>query len=256
MGGKLKRRHSWTDEELNILSYLRYTRHWRFKQIQTSYFPSLSLSALLGAYWRLSTEDRIRRASRTTIPITVPRNTVNHFPSAPKAHLACSSIGQGTHRSSCLASGTLTRSENNIETLALTQSSPAGGCELFIPNNSDSSRYELRPNRPSTFPPRKPQCLVDRHRFPHFFRSYKYSVDLQGLSDSDYTPPPRIPTPSSSDRSVSIVSSLPSAASSLELFGLEVRSLQPSDRESASSDRPNDVSSPDFFSSEEHPLPT
>jgi hypothetical protein len=252
----LQKRHSWTDEELNILSYLRHTRHWRFKKIQTSYFPSLSPNALLGAYWRLSTEDRIRRASRTTIPITAPRNTVKDFPSAPKAQPACSNIEQGTSRSSCPASGTLTRSENNIDALALTPPSPAGGCEPFISKNSVSSRYELRPNRPSTFPPRKPQYLVNRRHFPHFFRSYKYSLDLQGLSDSDYTPPSRMPTPSSSERSVSIVSSLPSAASSLELFGLEVRSLQSSDRESASSDRPNDVSSPEFFSSEEHPLPT
>ncbi|KAJ5337476.1 uncharacterized protein N7506_005498 [Penicillium brevicompactum] len=256
MRGKLQKRHSWTDEELNILSYLRHTRHWRFKQIQTSYFPSLSPSALLGAYWRLSTEDRIRRASRTTIPITAPRNTVKDFPGAPKAQPGCSSIEQGTSRSSCPASGTLTRSENNIGTLALSPPSLAGGCEPFISNNSDSSRYELRPNRPSTFPPRNSQYLVDRRRFPHFFRSYKYSLDLQGLSDSDYIPPSRMPTPSSSDRSVTIASSLPSAASSLELFGLEVRSLQSSDRESATSDRPNDVSSPDFFSSEEHPLPT
>ena len=182
----LQKRHSWTDEELNILSYLRYTRHWRFKKIQTSYFPSLSPNALLGAYWRLSTEDRIRRASRITTSIIAPR----------------------------------------------------------------------RPNRPSIFHPRKPEYLVDRRRFPHFFRSYKYSLNLQGVPDSDYTPPSRMPTPSSSDRSVSIVSSLPSAASSLELFGLEVRSPQSSNSESVTSDRPNDISSPEFFSSEEHPLPT
>jgi hypothetical protein len=225
---KSQKRHSWTDEELNILSYLRHTRHWRFKQIQTSYFPSLSPSALLGAYWRLSTEDRIRRASRTSIPITAPRNTAKDFRSTPKARPACSSIEQGTSRYSY----------------------------LFISNNSNSSRYELRPNRPSTFPPRKPQYLVDRRRFPHFFRSYKYSLDLQGFSDSDYTPPSRTPTPSSSDRSVSIVSSLPSAASSLEIFGLEVRSPQSSDRESVTPGRPNDISSPESFSSEEHPLPT
>lgn len=219
------------------------------------HFPSLSPSALLRAYWRLSTEDRIRRASRTSIPITASRDTVKDFPSAPKAQPACSSIEQGTSRFSCPAFGTITRSENNIETLALAPPSPAGRYEPIISNNSDSSRYELRPNRPSSFPPR-PQYLVDRHRFPHFFRSYKYSLDQHGFSDSDYTPPSRTPTPSSSDRSLSILSGLPSAASSLELFGLEVRSLQSSDRGSASTDRPNDVSSPDFFSSEEHTLPT
>ena len=80
----LQKRHSWTDEELNILSYLRHTRHWRFKEIQTSYFPSLSPNALLGAYWRLSTEDRIRRASRIATPIIAPRNTGEDLPGFPK----------------------------------------------------------------------------------------------------------------------------------------------------------------------------
>jgi hypothetical protein len=141
MRGKLQKRDSWTDEELEILSYLRHTRHWRFKQIQTSYFLSLSPSALLGAYWRLSTKDRIRRSSRMTIPITVPRNTVKVFPSALKAQPACSSIEQGTSRYSFPASGTFTRPENGIETLALTPLSPAGGGEPVISNNSNSSRY-------------------------------------------------------------------------------------------------------------------
>jgi hypothetical protein len=250
----LQKRHSWTDEELNILSYLRYTCHWGFKQIQASYFPTLSSSALRGAYWNLSIEDRNRRASRTIIPVA-PCSCVEGFPTAVETQSASFSIEQGTSRSNCPASGTFTRSENNLETLALTPPSPAGGCEQFISNNSVSSRYELRPNRPSTFPPRKPQYLVDRRHFPHFFRSYKHSLDLQGLSDSDYIPPSRMPTPSSSDRSISIVSSLPSAASSLELFGLEVRSPQSSGRESVTPDRPNDISSPEFFSSEEHPLP-
>ena len=247
----LQKRHSWTDEELNILSYLRYTRHWRFKKIQTSYFPSLSPNALLGAYWRLSTEDRILRASRITTPIIAPRNTGEDLSGSPQAQPTCSSIAQGTSRYRTLA-----QSENNIETLAFTAPSPASGGDPLISDNSSSSRYKLRPNRPSIFPPRKPEYLVDRRRFPHFFRSYKYSLNLQGVPDSDYTPPSRMPTPSSSDRSVSIVSSLPSAASSLELFGLEVRSLQLSDRKSVTSDRPNDISSPEFFSSKEHPLPT
>ncbi|KAJ5743409.1 hypothetical protein N7533_010511 [Penicillium manginii] len=251
----LQKRHSWTDEDLNILSYLRYTCHWGFKQIQASYFPTLSSSALRGAYWNLSIEDRNRRASRTIIPVA-PCSCVEGFPTAVETQSASFSIEQGTSRSNCPASGTFTRSENNLETLALTPPSPAGGCEQFISNNSVSSRYELRPNRPSTFPPRKPQYLVDRRHFPHFFRSYKYSLDLQGLSDNDYTPPSRTPTPSSSDRSVSIASSLPSAVSSLELFGLEVRSPQSSNSDSVTSDRPNDISGSEFFGSEEHPLPT
>lgn len=246
MRGRVQKRHSWTNEELNILSYLRHTHHWGFKQIQTTYFPTLTPSALRGAYWYLSIEDRIRRASRIIIP---------GFPTAAETQPACFSIEQGTGRYSGSISGNLTRSGNSTETLASTAQSPAGEIEPFTSNNCNSSRYELRPNRPSTFPPKEPQYFVDRHHFPHFFRSYQYSFDLRELSDSDYTPPSRTLTPSSSDRSVSLISSLPSAASSLELFGLEVRSLRSSDRESATSGRPNSVSSSEFFSAEETPLP-
>lgn len=160
----------------------------------------------------------------------------------------------GPSRYNCPVSDAFSQSENSIETLVLTPPSPAGEGEPFI-SNSNTRRYKLRPNRPSTFPPRKPRYLVDRHRSPHFFRSYRHSLELHGLLDRDYTPS-RTPTPSSSDRSLSIVSSLPSAASSLELFGLEVRSFHSSDRESVTSDRRNDISSPKFFSSEERPLST
>ncbi|KAJ5340214.1 hypothetical protein N7541_009338 [Penicillium brevicompactum] len=201
----LKKRHSWTDEELNILSYLRHTRDWRFKKIQTSYFPSLSPNALLGAYWRLSTEDRIRRASRITTPIIAARNTGEDLSGSPKLnpHAPVSHRGQVARGQVAIA--LLLSQKHNIETLAFTAPSPASGGDPLISDNSSSSRYKLRPNRPSIFPPRKPEYLVDRRRFPHFFRSYKYSLNRQGIPDSDYTPPSRMPTPSSSDRSVSIV---------------------------------------------------
>lgn len=209
MRSRSQKQHSWTDEELKILSYLRYTCHWRFQQIQESYFPSLSSSALRGAYWHQSTEDRVRRASKASIPITDPRNSKKGFPSL------------------------------------------ANRKEPFISNERNSSRYNLRPNRPSVFPPKEPQYPVNRRHFPHFFRSYRYSFGLHRLSDSDYIPPSQTPTRSSSEQSVSIVSSLSSAASSLELFGLEARSARSSDRDSVTSNQLNDVSSSEFFSPEE-----
>lgn len=209
MRSRSQKQHSWTDEELKILSYLRYTCHWRFQQIQESYFPSLSSSALRGAYWHQSTEDRVRRALKASIPITDPRNSKKGFPSL------------------------------------------ANRKEPFISNERNSSRYNLRPNRPSIFPPKEPQYLVNRRHFPHFFRSYRYSFGLHRLSDSDYIPPSQTPTRSSSEQSMSIVSSLPSAASSLELFGLEARSARSSDRDSVTSNQLNDVSSSEFFSPEE-----
>jgi hypothetical protein len=253
---KQQSRHSWTDEELNLLSNLRYLRRWRFKQIQKSCFPSLSPSALLGAYWRLSSEDRIRRASRVIVPITAPRNATKGSRSTPKAQPACPSLEQGPSHYNHSISGTFSQTGNNVEASILSSPNPAAGDEPLIPNNSNASRYKLRPNRPSTFPQRKPRYLVDRRRFPHFSKSYRRSLNLHRYPDKDYTPSSRTPTPNSSDRSLSIVSSLPSVASSLRLFGLEARSLHLSDRDSVTSSLPNDISNPEFFSSEERPFPT
>jgi hypothetical protein len=234
---KRRNRHTWTDVELNLLSHLRYLHHWSFKQIQKSYFPSLSPSALLGAYWRLSTEDRVRRASKVAGPITTPRNTTRDGPSHPPP-----------------LPRPFSRSGNSAETSTLSLPSSATGGQPVISNSGITNCYNLRPNRPTTFAQRKPRYLVDRRRFPHFSKSYRYHLNLHGLPDRDYAPPSRTPTPDSSDRSPSVVSSLPSIASSLELFGLEARSIHSSDRNSSvTSSLPSDISSPEFFSSEERP---
>lgn len=250
---KRRSRHTWTEEELNLLSHLRYLHRWSFKQIQKSYFPSLSPSALLGAYWRLSTEDRVRRASKVAGPITIPRNTTRDSCSAPNTQPTYPSLEQGPSHHPPF-SRPFSRSGNNAETSTLSSPSSATGGQPVIPNSGITNRYNLRPTRPTTFPQRKPRYLVDRRRFPHFSKSYKYHLNLHGLPDRDYAPSSRTPTPDSSDRSPSVVSSLPSIASSLELFGLEARSIHSSDRNSSvNSSLPSDISSPEFFSSEERP---
>lgn len=222
---KRQSRHSWTDEELNILSYFRYLRHWRFTQIQKSYFPSLSPSALLGAYWRLSTEDRVRRASAIAAPIITSRKTTRESRSAPNTHSTRLGIEQGPS------------SETGRDPKA---------------QNRNTNRYNLQPKRPTIFLQGRPRYLVDRHRFPHLFRSYRHHLKLHGLPDRDYVPLSHTPTPDSSGRGLSVVSSPPSVASSLELFGLEARSLNSSDRgSSVTSSLSDDISSSEFFSSEE-----
>ncbi|KAJ6118424.1 hypothetical protein N7471_013891 [Penicillium samsonianum] len=119
-------------------------------------------------------------------------------------------------------------------------------------NGIKSNRYNLRPNRPTIFAERKPRYMVDRVRFPHFFESYSNHLKPYDLPDSEYVPPSHTPTPSSSEYSHSINSSQPSEASSLDLFGLEPRSPEPSNHTpSVHSIRSSSSSSAEFFSTEE-----
>jgi hypothetical protein len=242
---KRQNRHSWTDEELNLLSYLRHLRRWRFSRIQKAHFPSLSSSALLGAYWRLSTEERERRASVVAAPIITLRNTATDSRRAFNAQ----STQLGLENESSFS-----QAESNTETSILRSRSSATG-DGPVAKGNHKSRYNLRPHRPTIFPQRGPRCKIDQRRFPHFSKSYRYHMSLHRLPDRDYVPLSHPPTPDLSDRSPSVVSSQPSVVSSLELFGLEACSPTSSHRGSPSNSRPSDeVSSAEYFSSEEHPF--
>lgn len=160
----------------------------------------------------------------------------------------CSSIEEGpchlyTHIS--------TQFENSAEDSTPSPLSSEDGAE--ISSHRSKSRYDLRPKMPTTFPQRKPQYLVDRLRFPRFFKSYKHHLKLDRLPDGDYSPPSHTPTPEQSDRSPSVVSTQLSEASSLDLFGLEPCSPKSSSLEpSIDSNPPIDAPSPEFLSAEEH----
>ena len=224
--------HNWTDEELSLVCYLRNVRHWRFTQIQKANFPLLSRHAVGGAYRNLPPEERTRRAHAAASVIARPRRTTAHN-SLHQAQPAFSSPEQGPSQ--------LNSTDTEI------------GYAPLIPSGNGSTRYNLRPNRPTTFAERKPRYTVDRARFPHFFASYHRYLKPCELPDTEYVPPSHTPTLSSSDRSPSVVSSLPSATPSLELFGLEARSLNSSDRDSSVTPYlANDGSSSEFFSPEEH----
>lgn len=235
--------HRWTDEELNLLAYYR-TRHWSYARIQRKHFPSFTQKSLLGAYSRIPRKERAYRASIAAGSITTSRvvsrnkdSTHSHF--TPGTIHRSDTVSQPEGNIGAHESLTLRREEDN-RSLA-----PADG----------TNRYNLRPNRCRSFQQSQPQYPIDRLRFPHFFKSYKNYLKLHGVSDRDYAPPCHSPTPGLSDGSPSVVSSLPSAASSLELFGLEARSLSTSDRDSPVTPRSsNDLPSPEFFSSEEHPI--
>lgn len=232
--------HSWTEEDFNVLAHLRHLHRWRYKQIQISFFPSLSTGALSRAYWHLSPEERAWRASVLN-PST--------------AETECSRIERGPCHLylPTYSTPSISRSESLTDTSTTSSQNPKDESVdyLVVPNQS-KHHYNLRPNRPTVFLQKQPRYLVDRRRFPHFFKSYKDSLDQEGLPDRDYSPPSHTPTPDPSDRSPSVVSTQLSATSSLELFGLEPRSPSAPNRESSiHSDQQSNVSSQDFFSAEE-----
>jgi hypothetical protein len=66
--------HKWTEEELNLVCYLRYIRHWRFTQIQRAKFPLLSRHSVGGAYRSLPPQERTHRALAAVPVNTRPRN--------------------------------------------------------------------------------------------------------------------------------------------------------------------------------------
>jgi hypothetical protein len=237
-------RHNWTEEELDLLTHLRHLHRWSYKQIQESYFPSLTLKAITNAYFRLSAEERIYRS---LISDFTTGDTMIGCCSTLNAHPANSSPEQGTYHLYPSIQTTLSTSQSESITEISTASS--SNSEELAPNQK-KSRYNLRPNRPTTFPQRAPRYSIDRRRFPHFFKSYKHSLDQEWLPDRNYSPPSHTSTPGPSDRSPSVVSTQLSSASSLELFGLEPRTPSPSNRES-SIDRRSDTSTLDYFSAEE-----
>jgi hypothetical protein len=139
--------HRWTDEELNLVCYLRHISHWRFSQIQRTNFPLLSQHAIGAAYRRLPPKERSRRALAAAPVIAKSRHTTGRN----SQRQAQSEFSKPEQRPSHLNS---TNTEIGHATLTF--------------NGNKSNRYNLRPNRPTIFAEQKPRYMVDRVRFPHF----------------------------------------------------------------------------------------
>jgi hypothetical protein len=237
----------WTDEELNLISYLRLHRNWNWAQIQRTFFSSKSPAAVSLAYTRIPTEERMHRASTAlTLPVNPSsiagewggiRNRTSIFPSFSRR--------RGRHSIRVVPSPILTG--NVTQLVALTT---ANSEDEYTAPNTATSRYNLRPDRPKSFKGNGLPCRVDRSRFPHFSQACKAHWKQRTVPDTDYSPPSRSPTPELNDRSPSDISSLLSDASSLDLFGLEVRPVTPSDPSlSTVPSSPGD----EFLSAEEYP---
>lgn len=224
--------HRWTDEEINLIAYCRI-RKWSYARIRRKHFPSFTKTSLVGMYNRLTLEERASRAS-----IVAGSNTTSRITSRKESSTHPHSVPQPKDNVGAHGSSTLRREEDDQPPALIDR----------------INRYNLRPNRCQSFLESQSRLPVDRLRFPHFFKSYTKHLNLDGIPDRDYVPPSHTPTPDPSDRSSSVVSSLPSAASSLELFGLEARSLSPSDHDSSvTSSLPSDGPSPEFLNLEERP---
>lgn len=246
--------HRWEKEELNLILYLRLHRDWTWSQIQKTYFPSVSVAAVKKAYSRIPSEDRAHCASIVPLQVIDPRNTADISRSTHEISSTHSSSRRGPNQSTSLVPGP-PRSGNNVVTVTLCTSNSEDGNGSII-NDRNTARYNLRPNRLSNLGQSRSRFRIDRRRFPHFFRACKNHSKLRMISDRDYIPPSHSPTPDSSDRSPSVISSQLSDASSLELFGLEARPVSSSGRDS--SVNPSSLSdelSSEFVSAEEHPTP-
>ena len=202
------KRHSYTEDEVNLIAYLR-SQGCSYDHMQKAHFPSHTKGALSHIYSRLSPDERKYRASLASASRKPPRSGGEPAKSASKT----------SHRHP------INVSESDDEAVGSFASSPENESLPVRISTTASKRYNLRPGRPLDFKEKKPTLLVDRLRFPHFYTSYKFYQELGDEFDSDYEP--HSPTPDLSDRSPSVTPSLPSSASSLELFGLEARSPSP-----------------------------
>lgn len=74
-----KARHRWTDEELNLVSYLRLHRNWTWSQIHRTFFSSLSYGAITVILSRVSTEEQAHRAAAASTVIIDPTRTIGQW---------------------------------------------------------------------------------------------------------------------------------------------------------------------------------
>ena len=220
---KRRQYHVWTYDELSLIAYLRLHKRWPWGQIHKRFFTSISINAVQSTYLRLSHQERARRALRVST-LTDTDNVWNEdsdlFPRSPSA------------------------------ATSLREQPVSGPWKDIGPETGDNAtaRYNLRRNRPKNFQKEEPIYRIDRGRFPHFSRACEDISKVDAQTDEDYVPPAYSPTPDPSERSPSIISSVPSDASSLDLFGLEVRSVSPSEPQSPRTPFSSDS---EFFSAKE-----
>jgi hypothetical protein len=134
--------HRWTEEERNLILYLRLYRDWTWGEIHRTFFSSVSVDAVKKVYSRVPAEARMHRASILVNLIANSRNT--------------SGVSWSTHHSTLMHLYTgqkpyqLSQTKSTVETVAST--TPTTGDMNGSTNNGDSrSCYKLRQKRPADF---------------------------------------------------------------------------------------------------------
>ena len=242
---QLRTLHRWSKEELSVVAYLRLCRSWSWSQIQRTFFPSMTPGAVRLKCKHISTDEHIQRAREASSVAINPRRIPEGWGGLCRTAPEYRPVSRLERSPPNFSVPSPTESNDNFAT-----PSSVDTVDSYIPpgNHNTARRYNLRPSRPRGSQDNAPSCAVDRSQFPHFFTAWKEHVHQHTESDTDYVPP-RSPTLELSDRSPSVISSQPSEASSLELFGLEVRPLSPSYQGTTAPGSPSE----EFFTAEETP---
>lgn len=136
-------RHPWTDEELNLISYLRLYHNWTWSRIRRTHFPSMSNSAISNAYTRISNEDRVYRASLVA-SLAHNNSTTNTTGAANVAYreilARASSSRRRPSRLSRSTCNSAPQFRNHAETVNLSTSSSEDEGRS-ITHNSTTTRY-------------------------------------------------------------------------------------------------------------------
>jgi hypothetical protein len=211
--------HRWTEEERNLILYLRLYRDWTWSEIRRTFFSSVSIDAVKKAYSRVPPEARMHRASILVSLIADSRNTSGVSWSTHHSTLMHLYTGQKPYQPSqpsqpAQPAPSLSQTKSTVETVAST--TPTIGDMNGSTNNGDSrSRYRLRQKRPADFRKSRLQYSVDHQRFAHLSRACEEHHELLKAPDGDYEPPSHLPTPTLSDCSTLITSSKLNDASSV-----------------------------------------
>jgi hypothetical protein len=205
--------HRWTEEERNLIIYLRLHRDWTWGEIHRTFFSSVSVAAVRKAYLRMTPEARMHRASILVSLIANSRNTSGVSWNTHHSTLMHLYTGQKPYQPSQPAPS-LSQTKSTGETVA--SSTPTTGDMNGSTNNGDSrSRYRLRQKRPADFHKSRLQYSVDHQRFAHLSRACEKHHELLKAPDEDHEPPSHSPTPTLSDCSSLIISSKVNDASSV-----------------------------------------
>lgn len=189
--------HRWTEEERNLIVYLRLHRNWTWGEIHRTFFSSISVDAVKKAYSRVPPEARIHRASILISLIANSRNTSGVSWSTHHSTLMHLYTGQKSYQPPQSAPS-LSQTKSTVKAVASTTQTTRY-MNGSMNNGNSRSRYRLRQNRPVDFYRSRLQYSVDHQRFTYLSRACEEHHEMLQAPDGDYKPPSHSPTPTLSN---------------------------------------------------------